>query len=452
MAETAVAATVVALAAVLRVVGSGSGLPLPLLNPDETNIVPRAWDLVHGGGLDPGWYDYPSLLFLLLAPSQIGLGAPSYGTARVVAIAIGLVGVAAAWWLGRVTYGRAAALTGAVGVAVATTHVAYSRMAVTDVLLTLGVTVCLALLVTDRLEWAGVAAGLAASAKYPGVLLVVPLVVAGYGRWRRTGIGLALAAAAFVLTSPFVVVHAGAAWDDVTRVNRLAHEGWLGFEGDPPTPFAFSLRMWDTVGPLALVALVGVVLAVRRRERRDLVLLSFAAVYCVSLLPIEAHFDRYVLPLVPVACVLAGMRRPLAVVALVACVVPLWWSIDDTAALTGRDRRVDAAAWIDESVPRTDTIAADPSTLPLPGRRVIRLELPGPGRPFDPGRSLAALRAQGARWLVVSGAVTDRVLAAPGDYPGEARFYRSLETLTPAYAVPASGRARPWLRVYRIYP
>jgi len=452
VAETAVAATVVAFAAVLRIVGSGSGLPLALLNPDETNIVPRAWDLVHGGGLDPGWYDYPSLLFLLLAPSQIGLEAPSYGTARVVAIAIGLAGVGAAWWLGRVTYGRAAALTGAVGVAVATTHVAYSRMAVTDVLLTLGVTVCLALLVTDRLEWAGVAAGLAASAKYPGVLLVVPLVVAGYGVWRRTAIGLALAAAAFALTSPFVLVHAGAAWDDVTRVNRLAHQGWLGFEGDPPTPFAFSLRMWETVGPLVLVTLVGVVVAVRRRRRRDLVLLSFAAAYCLSLLPIGAHFDRYVLPLVPVACVLAGVTRSLAVAALVACLVPLWWSVDDTAALTGRDARLDAAAWIDRSVPVTDPIAADPSTLPLPGRRVIRLELPGPGRSFDPRRSLAVLGAQGARWLVVSGSVTDRVLAASGDYPREARFYRSLETLTPAYAVPASGRGRPWLRVYRIYP
>src|SRR5215510_7122021 len=226
VAETAVAATVVAFAAALRVVGSGSGLPLPLLNPDETNIVPRAWDLVHGGGLDPGWYDYPSLLFLLLSPTQIAFDEPSYGAARVVAVLIGLAGVTAAWWLGRAAYGSLAGVTGAVGVAVATTHVAYSRMAVTDVLLTLGVTLCLALLVTDRLEWAGVAAGLAASAKYPGILLAVPLVVAGFGRWRRTGVGLGLAAAAFAVTSPFVLVHAGAAWDDVTRVNKLAHEGW----------------------------------------------------------------------------------------------------------------------------------------------------------------------------------------------------------------------------------
>jgi 4-amino-4-deoxy-L-arabinose transferase-like glycosyltransferase len=452
VAEAAAAATVVALAATLRVVGSGSGLPLPLLNPDESNIVSRAWEIVHGGGLDPGWYDYPSLLFLLLAPSQIGLDAPSYGSARVVAILIGLAGVAVTWWLGRVAYGRGAALTGAVGTAVATTHVAYSRMAVTDVLLTVGVTVCLALLVTGRLEWAGVAAGLAASAKYPGVLLAVPLLVAGYGRWRRTAIAFALAAVAFVVTSPFVLVHAGAAWGDVSRVNRLAHEGWLGFEDDPVTPAAFSLRLWETVGPVVLVALVGVVIAVRRRERRDLVLLSFAVVYCLSLLPIEAHFDRYVLPLVPVVCVLAGATRPLAVVALVCCVVPLWWSVADTKALTGRDRRLDVAAWIDRTVPQGDKVAADPSTLPLTGRRVIRLELPGPGRPFDPRRSLAALRAEGARWLVVSGVVTDRVLEASDHYPREAAFYRSLASLTPAFAVGQSGRDRPWLRVYRIYP
>jgi len=58
------------------------------------------------------------------------------------------------------------------------------------------------------------------------------------------------------------------------------------------------------------------------------------------------------------------------------------------------------------------------------------------------------------RWLVVGGGVTDRVLAAADRYPREARFYRSLERLSPAYATPAEPgrRPRPWLRVYRIYP
>jgi 4-amino-4-deoxy-L-arabinose transferase-like glycosyltransferase len=452
--SVAVLGLVLALAAALRVVGAGAGLPLPLLNPDEENLVPRAWELVHGGGLDPGWYDYPSLLFLVLAPSQLGLDVPSYGAARVVAVAIGLGGVAATWWLGRVAYGRLAAAVGAVGVAVATTHVAYSRMAVTDVLLTLGVTVTLALLVSGRLEWAGVAAGLAASAKYPGVVLTVPIVVAGYGEWRRIGRALALAAGAFVLTSPFVVLHAGAAWDDLSRVQRLAQDGWLGFEDDPWTPIAFAERLWETSGPLLIVALAGVAVAAWRRTRDDLVLLAFVVAYALTLLPVEAHFDRYVLPVVPVLCVLAGRARGLALAALAAAVVPLWWSIADARALDERDPRLEAAAWVARTVPPGDRIAADPSTLPLDPSRIDRLALPGPGRHFDERRDLGVLERDGYRWLVVGDSVTERVLAAASRYPRESRFYRSLTRLEPAFELRGDGdpRGHRWVRVYRIYP
>jgi 4-amino-4-deoxy-L-arabinose transferase-like glycosyltransferase len=451
-AEVASLAGALALAAALRVVGAGSGLPLPLLNPDESNIVPRAWEIFHGGGLDPGWYDYPSLLFLVLAPTQIGFDEPSYGAARVVAVLLGLLGVAAAWWLGRTAYGRPAALTGAVGVAVATTHVAYSRMAVTDVLLALGVTVTLVLLVTGRIEWAGIALGLTASAKYPGAVLVVPLVVAAWQSWRRLGVGLALAAVAFFVTSPFVVLHAGAAWDDFQRVQSLARDGWLGFEDDPSTPVAFADRLWETIGPFALVAATGLLLALLRRTRSDLLLAAFAAAYALTLLPVEAHFDRYVLPLVPVLAVLAGRTAALVPFALVAAIVPLWWSVDDARTLSGRDPRLDAAAWIERVVPPGDRLAADPSTLPLTGRDVVRLELPGPARPVDVRRDLARLREAGVSWLVVSGVVTDRVLHAATAYPREAAFYRSLERLQPAYVARGEPgrRTRPWLRVYRI--
>jgi 4-amino-4-deoxy-L-arabinose transferase-like glycosyltransferase len=451
-AEVAPLAAVVALAAALRIVGSDSGLPLPLLNPDEASIVPRAWEIVHGGGLDPGWYDYPSLLFLVLAPTQIGFDDPSYGTARVVAVLLGIAGIGAAWWLGRVSYGRAAAFTGAVGVAVATTHVAYSRMAVTDVLLTLAVTVTLVLLVSGRVEWAGAVAGLAASAKYPGALLVAPLVVASFGQWQRLVRALGLATVAFVATSPFVIVHAGAAWDDVDRVQSLAQAGWLGFEDDPATPLAFADRTWDTIGPLALVAVLGLGVAIRRRERSDRILLAFAVVYAASLLPVAAHFDRYVLPLVPLLAVLAGRRAVLVPLALVTATVPLWWSIEDARSLTGREPRLAAASWIERTIPRGDPIAADAATLPFEDRDVVRLELPGPGRPSDPRRQLSSLRGDGVRWVVVGGVVTDRVLRAAEHYPREAAFYRSLERLTPAFSASTGPgrRERPWLRVYRL--
>ena len=114
-------AALLVLAAALRLVGIRYGLPFPLLNPDERNIVPRAWAMTHGGGLDPHWFDYPTLVMYLLAPFQAWQHEPSYLTARIVLVAIALGGVAAAWWLGRAAYGPVAGFVAAAAVAVETT-------------------------------------------------------------------------------------------------------------------------------------------------------------------------------------------------------------------------------------------------------------------------------------------------------------------------------------------
>src|SRR5262249_6370352 len=87
-------AAILVLAAALRLTGIRYGLPLPVLNPDEANIVPRGWRMGHGHP-DPGWYDYPSLLMALLAPVQALFAAPSYLAARLVAVGIGVGGVGA---------------------------------------------------------------------------------------------------------------------------------------------------------------------------------------------------------------------------------------------------------------------------------------------------------------------------------------------------------------------
>jgi len=82
------------------------------------------------------------------------------------------------------------------------------------------------------------------------------------------------------------------------------------------------------------------------------------------------------------------------------------------------------------------------------------LALPGPGRVFDGRRDLAALERAGYDWLVVGDAVAERVLAAAPHYPREARFYRSLAGLEPAFEARGDTdlRGRRWVRVYRIYP
>jgi Dolichyl-phosphate-mannose-protein mannosyltransferase len=406
--------------------------------------------MVHGGGGDPHWFDYPSLLMYVNAPFQAWQDRPSFLTARIVAVVLGLAGIAAAWWLGRRAYGSG--LVPAAVVAVCTVHVAYSRSAVTDVPLTLGVAVALALMIKGRIELAGVAVGLATGFKYPGVFLLVPLVVAGWGRWLRLAGAAGLAVAAFFAASPFTLVHAHQAWQQARHVQQLARDGWLGFEHDHVAPVAFVDRLWHGLGPALIVCALGLIVALVRRSRVDLILALFVLVYFADLLTLRAHFDRYVLPMVPPLGALAGRFRGLAPVTLLLLVVPLTWSIQDDKRLTRTDTRVIASRWVHSHIAPGTHVAADPSTPPFRTLDVLRLALPGPKRSFDPERDVAHLRRQRIRYVIVTGSVTDRVLAARSDYPKEAAFYDALQARTTLvyHLEPGGGRAGPWVSIYRL--
>jgi 4-amino-4-deoxy-L-arabinose transferase-like glycosyltransferase len=446
-------AAILAVAAALRLVGVDYGTPFALFSPDEESIVPRAWHMVHGLGPDPHWFDYPSLLMYLIAPFETWQVEPAYLAARLVVVALALGTVAATWWLGSRAYGPSAGAVAAAILAVDTTHVAYSRMAVTDVPLTCAVVCSLALLVSGRIELGGLVAGLATSLKYPGIFLLVPLVVAGYRQPRRVAAGLALAVLAFCATSPFFVVHLGSALGDAYRVQKAAREGWLGFEHDHIAPIAFFDRLWDGLGPVLLVCMLGLAVALVRRGRADLILASFVVVYFLELCTLAAHFDRYVLPLVPPLAALASRFRALAPVTLLLLVVPLTWTIRADRRLTMSDTRVAAQTWVERHVRPVTRIALEPSLPPFLGFRIVKLDLPLPQQDHpDPHRNLAWLRAHHTRYLVVTGAVADRVLAAPEDYPYEARFYRRVRKLKRVFYVGENqdGFNGPWVAVYKL--
>jgi 4-amino-4-deoxy-L-arabinose transferase-like glycosyltransferase len=431
-------------AAALRLVGIQYGLPYgSLLDPDEQNVVPRAWRMTHGAGLNPHFFDWPTLVTYALAPFQAWQGGPSYVTGRLVIVAFALAGVGAAWWLGSAAYGTVAAAVAAAVTAVETTHVAFSHAAVTDVPLTTLVTVALALLVTGRFELAGVAIGLATAAKYPGILAVVPLVVVAWPQWRRLSLSLALACVAFFAASPFVLLDAGRTWSALARVQREHRRGWLGFEHDHWSGIAFAGRLWDGLGPVLLIASAALFVALARRSRRgDVVLAVFVVAYYASLLPLHSHFPRYVLPLVPALGALAGRFRALAPVTLLLLIVPLAWSIRDDSRLTRTDTRIVAARWITAHVPKGSRIAAESSTAVPRGYIVVPIPLPLPGRD-------TRVDVHSARWVLVSGAVADRVLAAREAYPHRSAFYAGLPR--PAFRLRGyDGTSGPWVAVYRL--
>jgi 4-amino-4-deoxy-L-arabinose transferase-like glycosyltransferase len=446
-------ATVLALvllgAAVIRLVGIRYGLPYGgLLNEDEREIVPRAWGITHGAGLDPSpFFDWPPLLAYVLAPFEAWQSSPSYLAARLVVVVIGVAGVAAAWWLGERSYGMTAGGVAAVATGIAGVHVAYSRMAVTDILLTTLLTVALALLVSERLDLAGVAIGLAAAAKWPGAIALVPLVVVAWGRWDRLLRAAAFALLSFAVAAPFVFLHPGEAASDWWTVHEHARQGWLGFEHDSFSWIAFTGKLWDSLGPALIVALVGVAVAIARRELADRVLLSFAAAYWLALLPLGSHFDRYVLPLIPALGILAGRFRQFAPVTLLLLIVPFTWTVRDTKELTKTDTREAAVARVERAI-GSKPLAEDPG-LPRVRGDVLALELPTTWS-HDPRRSFSRLTPGSFVW--VNGDVVDRVRRARDDYPGESAFYDALEhRARRIFRLDPSDRlAGPWVALFQL--
>src|SRR5207302_11315412 len=128
-------------------------------------------------------------------------------------------------------------------------------------------------------------------------------------------------------------------------------------------------------------------------------------------------------------------------------------SVRGDVRLTRTDTRILAQHWILAHGPEDSTVAAESSTPALPpGYPLVGLALPGPGRPFDPDRNVRRLRRQGVGYVVVTGAIADRVLAAADRYPREARFYAELRRTAKRiyYRGPGHGLTGPWLAVYRL--
>ncbi len=230
------------LAALLRFWAIDFGLPHLRTRPDEVPVVDHTVFPARGEA-NVNWPVYPhTYIYLSWAWGAIGLelaqalgqveersyiDAVHHDKARVILIirtlsaVMGTLAVALAMLLTRRIFGRAAAL--AVGFLVASNflHARDSHAIKPDVFLSVGVLLTfvyifpLARQATRRLGFkAGIAAGIAMAAKYPGVLLAPPVYLAAImgaseRGWRRVLPAPALVAAVtaalfFVSTNPFV--------------------------------------------------------------------------------------------------------------------------------------------------------------------------------------------------------------------------------------------------------
>jgi hypothetical protein len=393
------------LAAVLRFWSLDFGVPHLLARPDETEVVGRAVRFLTGD-LNPHFFHYPSLYFYLVgAVVGVYVGGLVLGgqtlvgvltsaavdpsvflvLARGLTALLGVASVAAVYALGRAVFDRRVGLWAALFLAVAPLHVRDSHFATTDVTLTLLLTLSALFLVKAygsgsrrSYLWGGAFAGLAASTKYVGLVMPGALLVAwgmrAFERSRerawsdRVRLALedrgpwlfgAVMAVAFVLTSPYVLLDRGLFSSHFRfQLGHLAggHGVDLGIGGWYHLRHTLPLAVgWPVFG----VAVLGGVIAWRAGWQRIVVLLAFPVLFYASTFGSRTLFLRYMLPVVPFVCVLAGVgacaaqrylsSRPRAVLVLLAAAVlagPIHRSVTTNRLLGRTDSRVLAAEWL----------------------------------------------------------------------------------------------------------
>jgi hypothetical protein len=362
----------------LRVWGAAWSLPY-VDHPDEPAVVNVVLRIVEGK-LDPNSFFYPSLMFYLqalvlkahfvrglrtglyAAPLTLPETTDLYTTiprafvwGRVTTACLSALTIAAVGaWAGRYV-GRRAALFAAALLLFSPWAIANAHLITVDAPAALFATLAIlaSLGVLARGAWrdyllAGLLLGLASATKYQAVLVVLPLVVAHLLHWRRAalhqlgrllGAGLA-ASAAFLLTSPFVVLDFPAFRRDITTL----FASYNGQHGDVTGRWpvrAYAEFVWqEGLGPLpSLLALIGSVWLGRRKPALLLALLSFPLALTLVTLQARTHFFRNLLPAQPVLLILAGcgavvvwdaarrfiprpFRAPVAAVALAGVLLP----------------------------------------------------------------------------------------------------------------------------------
>lgn len=520
---------VVAAAAVVRLAGIRWGLPGLF---EEATPMREAWAMWAGGhGLDlnPHFFNYPSLVIYihLVAQWVLFAGMKAAGAvgsmldfralyavdktafvlaARVVTAAFGVATVAALYGLVRRSAGTAAAGLAALLLCVNVLHISRSQMVEVDVPLTFFVVAalasCLALLdnpTRRRYIVTGVLVGLAASAKYTGALLVIPVLAshllargASRPRWTLALTAVGAAVVAFAVTSPFVLIDFSTFHQHLSIERYHMETGHFGLEGSPSwRAYAVWLGGGALGWPALVLGVMGLIyFAAVRRRPWAVVLAAFGVPYAVMLASWSMRAERYLLPLVPVTIAFAaaavpwlggvvlrsagaGARRIGFVVVAVVLVAPLVAAAPKQVDRLKTDSRAQARAWIEANIPGGAFVVTEAYGPQLYGpytvwdlddkvrARVFRAE---ESRPYYAVQELPMYQVDPERAgvfydmnvldvgdvFVTTEPVRGRYERDPSRFSREMEFYRRLDDdFDLAAEFPAGDGVGPGVRVYR---
>jgi hypothetical protein len=390
----------------LRLWGIGHGLPFVYYGDEHWHFVRGAVMLFDD--FEPPKFINPSglteLLFLVDLVWYRGGGAAKHALAtdpgsifllgRLVSAGLGTAGVWLLLVAGRRLLGaRAGALAGAL-LAVSFLPVFFSHLALDDgptvapvALCMLGVAGIVRRGRTLDFALAGVGGGLAAGTKYnAGFVLLAAVgasaVVALDGRRRDAAVGLAVVALAaglgFLVTTPYALLDHQRFLTDLRLQRKWANSGVLVGETQSSGYAYYAWVLTWGFGWLPLAAAAGGAVHMLARERRlAAVLLPAPLMLFIFMGGQFRYFGRWMVPLVPMLCLIAAYgavklvdaigrtRPPLRSPALVAAAILLLAqgaiaAVHVDRVLARADTRNTARAWLFAHIPPRSGVVLEP--------------------------------------------------------------------------------------------
>jgi 4-amino-4-deoxy-L-arabinose transferase-like glycosyltransferase len=495
-------AIIITVAALLRFVAIGSGIPFNL-GIDEPEIMGRVVHMMRTGDFNPHFFDYPGLYFYLqlgIAVVRFLIGATFgqwtsldqvdagtfYLWGRAVTAFLGTLTVLLVYRIGMRWGARHAALAAGL-MAVMPLHVRESHYVLTDVPETFFVTLALLLTLAAHereralsFAFAGAAAGLAAATKYPGgLVIIVPLIAVWMtlgtkpSRMAATLSVFGGAAAAFLIAAPYTIL------DLPAFLNGYAHLAGAYAPKRLPEPpvVTYYKHLSRSMGwPAFLLVLgglgLGTVRAIRGPGRvRWTVTIAFPVFYFFFLSGQSLVFGRYLLPLIPFVCVLAAAgavsgvsllrrfdipRAPrtaiIAAITAAALLPPAWQSLNFIRGLRRTGTIEQAYAWIQSDIPAGATIVIETQALQLPAGKYKAKNVPQLVLDWrTPGDRDGYVKA-GVDYIVASSQKYGDALSRPDSYPDLYHAYSRLFTDSQEVMrfTPSTEHPGPELRVFRL--
>lgn len=479
-------AIILFVALILRMWGVAYDLPY-VYHADEPRYIGISQHIFKTGDLNPHFFNYPSLFFYInalayvpyyilgsliglfdsrtdiLPPISLTMGVtrtPMPTTVllgRAVTVFLSVATVWLVYVMGRRFSSRM--LVGALAslmVAISPANVAHGRLITPDTLVTCVVTIAL------LASWmvyenggplqsvvAGACVGLAASCKYNGALIILPLMVAHIFRYGKTilkqrGFYLAMlfAGVGFLVTTPYALLDPSEFMGGLRYEARHYATGHAGMEGN--TLEWYLHYMWRTGGVLYIVAVLEILRGIWVRSKSIILLSVFPVTYFAFINSFVVRNDRTALPLTPFMFLLSAsfqahlIRRVEALrsmrlrrlglrvttcLATVAIVIPASTTIAETIRLTAVNSRETGREWICNNLPMGAKIAVE-SYAPFvdPSRFVVT----GVTRIID--REPEWYIEHEFDYLVVSEGMYGRFYQAPERYRKQVSEYEHLFT------------------------